>query len=90
MTAKSRLRPRVRRTLNGPDGIDEAAWNTAAAVPLAVPQTHCRGVDVGMQLAARFFEQRGRDRVEVHLNQTDLAALLALAFELGCESTTTR
>jgi len=43
--------------------------------------------DKGMQIAKRFFDKRGGNS-EVHLSREELAALCALAFELGYEHET--
>lgn len=40
-------------------------------------------VDYGMRLATRVFQDRGGARVEIHIDRSELAALLALAFGEG-------
>lgn len=41
-------------------------------------------VDQGMALARKIFEKRG-GHSEIHVTERDLAAMLALAFEVGAE-----
>lgn len=45
-------------------------------------------IDIGMELATKFFTKRSRAgtrNVEVHLDESELAALLALAAEQGAQ-----
>lgn len=42
-------------------------------------------LEIGLRIAGRRFASRGQRRVEVHISQPELAALLTLAAEYGAE-----